>query len=77
MSGIEDTRSYEVKLSPRGFDVRETIGEQAVYFSHSRLAAQRVCEALNSGRIHPRDAVRLPAGPVSEVLRQVVPELVE
>lgn len=77
---IEDREAalnYEVKLSPRGFDVRERVGEQAVYFSHSRFAAEKVCEALNAGYIHPREAVKLPAGPVADVLRLVVPELVE
>jgi hypothetical protein len=54
--------NYEVKMSPRGFDVRSVASDQAVYFSHSRVAARLVNEALSEGRIEAREAVALPVG---------------
>lgn len=54
--------SYEVVMSRRGFDVRCEPGDQAVYFSRSRIAARIVKEALTEGVIGPRDAVTLPQG---------------
>lgn len=59
-ASAEGAKRYEVKLSPRGFDVRCVDGEQAVYCSHSKAAARLVSDALNAGSIAAKDAVRLP-----------------
>lgn len=57
---VKQATAYKTSLGPLGFQVHHA-GGQIVYFDNRRSGARIVEEALNAGRVEPKQATRLDA----------------